>query len=124
MTKLISIRTSEGGKTAFDYYTNGLLKTVTDPNGHIMSYYYDVNWNLTEILDNAFGKHVDYTYDSAGKMTTKKDQLSNVTSYAYDENDNMIKITDAMNGTATFSFDMNNRLVGVTDPMNKTTSYT
>ena len=77
----------------YEYYENGLLKSVTDPNGATSSYEYDLD----------------------GRIIRKTDALSNSTYYSYDLNGNVKQETNR-NGVSTYyDYDSMNRMIRKTE---------
>lgn len=62
--------TTVGATTSYDYWPNGLLKTVTLPDASFISYGYDDAHRLTSITDN-LGNSITYTLDNAGNQTAQ-----------------------------------------------------
>jgi len=73
---------------------------LTDPNGTVITYGYDVANRLTTI-----------TYPDASTVT-----------FTYDSKGNRVQMVDSL-GTTTYSYDTLDRLVGVTDPYSQTVGY-
>lgn len=61
---------SGGELTHLDYWTTGLLKKVTNPDGSFVEYTYDGAHRLTQINDGA-GNKIVYTLDNAGNRTAE-----------------------------------------------------
>ena len=62
-----------GHRTEFnEYYADGRLKTMTDPNGLVTEYEYDTRRRLTKITETggATARVTDYVYDAAGQIDT------------------------------------------------------
>jgi YD repeat-containing protein len=57
--------------TQYDYYDNGLLKKVTQPDGSFASYTWDDAHRLTDVTDSV-GNKVHYELDDAGNRTAEK----------------------------------------------------
>jgi len=56
--------------TRYDYWPNGTLKTVTQPDGSSVSYVHDGAQRLTDVTDS-LGNTVHYDYDGAGNKTAE-----------------------------------------------------
>jgi RHS repeat-associated protein len=119
------------------YDTVGHLKTMTDFNGHIVTYLYDEQNRLTEkqfadgskvqygYLRNGLQDTVtfrnsaglvtsfyDYDYDVRDRLTKRTDSIDGVArsiNYGYDIASNRTSVTTA-SGTTTYSYDDRNRL--------------
>ncbi|WP_244648221.1 RHS repeat-associated core domain-containing protein [Ruminiclostridium herbifermentans] len=93
--KYIAAKTEE-----YTYNADGSIATMTDKNG-----------NLTE-----------YTYDIHGRLISKAIG-SSIISYTYDNNGNQLTITDST-GTTVRTYDEQNRVLTKTVPKFGTTTYT
>ncbi|MCK5617133.1 RHS repeat protein, partial [Candidatus Pacearchaeota archaeon] len=106
-------------------------KTLTDPNGKIKDFKFDVRGQLIEV-----GEHLDssinrtkYSYDSIGNLIQITDTLNNVRDFTYDNFGRRLTQTDAHAvgqnyGIWQYSYDENNNLIQRTDPLNQTIQYT
>jgi RHS repeat-associated protein len=84
----------------YQYYSDNLLKSVTDALGRVNSYDYDGNGNTTRV--------------------TRLDGDSNAvtTTFSYEPQFNhLASVTDPLNHTSTFSYDRLGNLVAGTDPL-------
>lgn len=107
-----------------EYYPNGLLKSVTDKNGHKTSYYYeDARQNLTRVVDPS-GAETNYTYDEAGRRVSMTNPSGYNTFYEYDLNGNLKKTTNHLGNETTYDYDENNNLVKITDALHHETVFT
>ncbi|MBI4744359.1 MAG: hypothetical protein HY776_06030 [Actinobacteria bacterium] len=139
------------GTTTFDYYTDGLLKTLTDANSHNTSFGYNTYGNLTSIQD-ALLKTTSFEYDPVVRMTASIDANTNKTQFVYDNEGNILTIKDplaisdptnrhqvdftydgnnnqktfkdANNNLTQFGYDDMDNLTNVIDANSKTTNYT
>ncbi|WP_197455952.1 RHS repeat protein [Stieleria neptunia] len=87
---------SSGGTrptTTYTYYSNGQLKTVTDPETNVVEYFYDSLDRLTSILYDDGTSH-RYAYHASGNgyllLSKSTDRAGTVTSYTYDAADRLI----------------------------------
>jgi RHS repeat-associated protein len=124
-------------RSTMTYDAVGNLKTVTDFNGHIVTYLYDEQNRLTEkqftdgskvqygYLRNGLQDTVtflnssglvtsfyDYDYDMRDQLTKRTDWIGGVArsiSYGYDIDSNRTSVTTA-SGTTTYTYDERNRL--------------
>lgn len=70
--------------TSYTYYANGLLKTVTDPNGNATRYpEYDVYGNPQKISDS-FGNITTNIYDSRSRLIDSSDTVGRHSAFAFD----------------------------------------
>lgn len=114
--------------TTYEYFTDGSLKKVTDPNGLI-----------TEILTtNAFGQPTlvrqpdgiewGFSYDIEGRvLNTVFDPNGSApltTSYVYDEIGQITSMTNSLGNTWTYTYDNAKRLIETVNPSGDTATYT
>ncbi len=112
------------GSEQFVYtYQNGLIRTVTDPNGGISIHSYDVAGRLISFED-ANGYETTYTYDANGNQLSKTDPLGNTTFYIYDSRGKVLTQTDANGNTTTYQYNGNGKMISMTDPKGNATTYT
>ncbi|HEV3484375.1 MAG TPA: hypothetical protein VG106_03135, partial [Vicinamibacterales bacterium] len=112
------IRTTNnnGFTTEVAYTRDNLVRTQTDPNGHITVFEYDANRNQVMIVAGAQlpelrRQIVRFRYDAEDQLIRQIDALGNATQFTYDAPGNRVRVVDA-NGNATrFEYDKNNRLV-------------
>jgi RHS repeat-associated protein len=78
-----------GNTSSYDYYADGLVKKMINPNGHATEYVYDTccglesGGRLTQVID-ADHNTINFEYDSNGNRTKATDQSGRVTAYEYD----------------------------------------
>ena len=128
--------TSVGDRiTSYEYWPNGLVKKITDPDGVYTSYEYDNAHRLTAIADSA-GNRIEYTLDGAGnrigesikgaggtlkrtlsrvyntlgQLATQADAQANPTDFTYDANGNGKTVTDALGHVTSNDYDPLDRL--------------
>ncbi len=136
--------------TSYTYTPDGDVATVTDGNGDVTQFTYDVRQRLTQVT----GPSPDllltkYTYDDNGNLLTQRDQVTPggstyaTTQYLYDYLDRpTLQRQDATRGTAidaaiagqltqsstaldtVYRYDGNSNLVSTTDPAGQTTVWT
>jgi len=136
--------------TNYDYYTNGLVSKITQPNGSFLKYGYDDSRRLVHIQDSQ-GNDEMYTYNAAGsrektetfsnggstlrRLKTSVYDLENrlsktigaanqITNYLYDANGNVSQISDPGNNTSLFTYDALDRLKTITDANTGNTTRT
>jgi RHS repeat-associated protein len=147
----LKTRTVAGEATSFDYWSTGLLKKVTQPDGSYLSYSYDAAHRLTGIAD-AEGNRIAYTLDNMGNRTKEEmfdpsnalastrsrvfntlNQLNKelgaagtaavTTTFSYDTNGNMTSIAAPLSRNTSQAYDELSRMKQVTDPASGVTSY-
>jgi RHS repeat-associated protein len=96
----------------YEYFTGYRLKTVTEPDGRIVSYTYDANDNpLTQSWDT--GSYT-YSYDARNRVTQNiahLDGYSFVTAYAYDAFGRVTSIAyPGRTSTVNYTYDVLDRL--------------
>lgn len=122
--------------TSYEYWPNGLVRKVTNPDGAYTSYEYDAAHRLTAIADGA-GSRIEYTLDGAGnriaesikdssgtlkrtlsrvyntlgQLATQADAQSNPTAFTYDASGNSKTVTDASGHLTSNSYDPLHRLM-------------
>jgi YD repeat-containing protein len=134
-TRIASISQSDGTSVNFTYYTDGRVASVTDQsgttsfvynadstnvtngNGEIWVYSYDVQKQLTKYQSpavNGVVQSVTYNYDTAGNVINVTDGRGNAVTYSYDLNGNREKEVDVLGNTVTRTFNTNNQLLSET----------
>ncbi len=117
------------------YDSMGNVETLTNPNGGVTSYKYDLNNNLTdEIIGEDY--HVRYTYNAQNLVATKTNSRNQQTTYSYDALGRIVKQEDEA-GIIGYTYDSNDNVLTVTetigeqvnvitrtyDGLNRVTSY-
>ena len=139
--------------SAVSYDEAGNQRFVTDGNGVITEYTYDVLNRLTETeltvmdcYDNPILHTTAYGYDANGNQTSQTDWLGNTYTYVYDplnrliektdpfditiesleynNNGAQIKSYDAYDNLTQYTYDKNNRILTTVDPLSHTVSQT
>jgi RHS repeat-associated protein len=122
---------ANGAETAFAYEeTFGNLKTVTDANGHAVTYGYDeqgrgksvtfadgssstIEYNdRGDVLKstNRRGQSISYEYDSQGRIKKKTWSNGRTFAYAYDEEGNLVAASDSETGQVSMYYIVGGRL--------------
>jgi RHS repeat-associated protein len=111
-----------GSVTTFTYYTNGLLKTITDPLNNVTTIVYFPT-GLIQTIKDAQNNVTTYAYDTHGNRTSVTDALNKQTTFTYDTGDRLKKITYPDTTTTQFGYDYRGRRTTVTDQNGKITTY-
>lgn len=102
----IAETTDTPATTTMTYDSQGRLKTVTEPNGMMTRYTYDVGGRLTEVcadvLNDCFQRRT-FTYDNRGFLTQEQTPELGVTgngtaSYRYDAKGSVVRRTIGLSG--------------------------
>ena len=134
--KYLASSTDALGSTAsMTYDSMGNVATLTNPNGGVTRYSYDLNSNLT---DESIGQdyHVQYTYNAQNLTASKINSRDQKTIYDYDGLGRMVRQTDEA-GIIEYAYDANGNVLTVTetvgeevhtiirtyDGLNRVTSY-
>ena len=111
--------------TRYSWAPTGRLQSVTQHNGHQVSYSYDAAQRLTGAVDNR-GNSVAYTLDGMGNKTREevKDPtgaIAQVTARTINHLNKVAAIQGASGQTTQIGYDANGEAVSQTDPLNQTT---
>jgi len=118
--------------TRYDYTYGGcpscggaggdLLSSVTDANGHIFQYRYDVMGRIEQIID-ALDNVTRHTYWPEGPVATVKDAKNRTTTNYYDPLGRLTNVLDAMQGVTGFDYRPSGFLDNVIDANGNLTHY-
>jgi len=104
---------------SFDYYSNGALKSRTDPMGNTIRYAYDLDKRL-EYKTDALENRTAYIYDLRGNLIEERDARNTATTYDYDGLNRLIrKHTPASDGgrlTTRYIYDASGNLIKQINP--------
>lgn len=120
--------------TQMTYTPQGLLATVTDPNGHVTRYDYNALGRLitvTEAVGTADEGIRRYEYDAVGNLTALIDENGNRTAYQYDAMNRQTRMTrpdpdgaGPLTAPITqMAYDLAGNLVAMVDEGNHTTAF-
>jgi RHS repeat-associated protein len=94
---------TEADGTELRFTSNGLLKSITDTNGNIVTATQS-NGKLTKLAD-AYGNFITLTYNADGKIISVTDNLNNTTTYSYDASGkNLVSATNQQNQTVAYNY--------------------
>ena len=94
--------TDQNSRTTILTTTSGLITGITDALGrsHTLSYAGGLLASIADPLGNTW----IYTYDSAGRMLTKKDPANNTVTYTYNASGKILSSTDPEGKTRTMDY--------------------
>ena len=118
---LLSETDSNGYATTLAYDSDGHLTTVTDSAKRQLSFSY-TNGKIAGVSDPA-GRHVSYTYDSAGDLTGVSDVGGGKWEFAYDGSHRLTSMTNPRGGVLKNEYDSHDRAVSQTDPEGRATTF-
>jgi len=124
----LTSRTVGGESTSYVYDGVGQLLTLTLPDASTLNYTYDTAHRLTEIRDG-LGNRIAYTLDAAGNRRQESvydtsGALARTRSAVYDELNRLSQSIGALNQTTAYIYDGNGNRTSITDPLNHTTTNT
>ena len=131
-----------GNSASYTYDSMGNLQTVTNPNGGVTTYRYDLNshvtdeiigeeyhvkytynaQNLAESRTNSRSQKAEYKYDLSGRVIEQKDGAGTI-SYTYDANDNVLTVTETVGNAAEAAGAKTTTITRTYDKLNRVTSY-
>ncbi len=116
--------------TTYDYSIDNLLNSVTNPEGRVTSFSYDLGGRNTKVTQpdpdgagSLTAPFTDITYDGLGNVLKTSDALGHASSTSYDAWFRPLTTTDPLAQTTTRVYDAFSNLVSVTDPLSNVTSY-
>jgi len=118
---LSSITDANGNVTTFAYDLLDRLTREVNPIGNTWRYEYDRVGNLTRRVD-ANGFLTDYTYDADNLLVGIRYHDGSFVAFAYDAAHNQTEMTDWL-GTTTNTYDALNRLTSSTNHLGQTVDY-
>jgi len=99
--------------TAYRFNGQGLLQSITDPNGNAVQLAYNGE-QLVSVSTN--GASLSFTYGANGRLAGVQDHSGRSISYTYDVAGNLVAITDTDSSTTKLTYDDKHRVISVTDP--------
>lgn len=103
----------KGQKVIYEYDDLDRVTKITYPDNKTVQYRYDLDGNLTEVIDPTGTTLL--TYDGFGRPAGKTAPGTNAITYGYDRNGNLTTFTDA-GGTVTYTYDQVNLLKTTLEP--------
>lgn len=113
-----------GNSTSTQYYSDGRLKSITDPMQNTTSFVYTVNADATTTTTTTFpdnGVQVR-TDNSFGNPLSVTDPLNRTTTFTYDGEQNLLTRTDPLVNTTSYTYDANGFRTSSKDPLGDTVS--
>jgi len=86
--RLATITDQVGGQTVFVYAADGLLQSITYPDGRITEFNYSALAQLSQVQEPT-GSQVSFAYDENNRLISTTNQNGNATLYTYDGVGNM-----------------------------------
>ena len=142
---LISVIDREGNATTFSYDATHRLLSATDPLGNVgLRTEFDDDGRMTAAID-ASGKRIEFdhdvlvhqelvtdrrgnvtivTYDSLGRVVSRRLPDGGVHSFTYDSVDNLLSETDPSGATKSYTYDAAGNVTSQTDALGNTTTST
>jgi len=112
-------------KASYSYYSNGMIKTLTDGRDTIATYGYTYDPNGTpNTATSQVGTHppINYSFDLIGRINDLTDQVSSSTDFGYDKRNLLKRITDPLTKVTDFTYDNAGRLWTKEDRNNDTST--
>ncbi|MEQ8848700.1 peroxidase family protein [Botrimarina sp.] len=108
--------------TEYDYDASGNLLSVTDAEGSVTAFGYDLRDRVTRATD-AQNNTTFLRYDKVGNLTVVTDPLQAVTRNVYDLRNRLVETIDPDGGSTTLEYDADDNLVALTDPVGNRTEF-
>ena len=113
------------GTTTMTYYPTGLVQTVTNPTGILMTFGYNQwgNPNSTTISGSGVSLANTSTYDDLSRLKTSTNPNGKTTTYDYDPRDFIKREIDALGRATEFNYDANGNMSSIVNAKGGTTSF-
>jgi RHS repeat-associated protein len=116
-------RTDVADVTAYAYYANGDLKSITNALGQTTRFTrYDGNGRLLASVDPN-GLATTLAYDGRGRLVSRTVGVE-TTRFGYDGTGNLLQVTRPDNSFITYTYDTAHRLTDIRDSLNNRIYYT
>ncbi|TLN09898.1 RHS repeat protein, partial [bacterium] len=104
--------------TVYHFDIDGMLDSITDRNGNIITLNYDPEGLLKEVA-GAGGRTTRLYYDQMGRITLLEDPERRQVEYIYDSWGRLSRVVDPNGGATTYEYDPQDahKIVKITDPM-------
>ncbi|HJX92523.1 MAG TPA: RHS repeat-associated core domain-containing protein [Pyrinomonadaceae bacterium] len=109
----LTTATNQNGTVTVGYDNRGLVNSVTDVFGQIVSYSYDANSNRTQLGLNG-STNATYQYDVINRLTQLTDNASLNTTFAYDATNKLTSRTLPNGVVSSYQYDGLDRLTRLT----------
>lgn len=106
-------------RTGYTYDGVGNLLTMTDGNGEITTFAYDLLSRLTQET-NPIGNVWQYQYDAVANLIRRVDAKGDITDYTYDVDDLLVEIAYPDSSSITYSYDPLHNQTAMTDSLGLT----
>ncbi len=91
------------GTINFDYYDNGLVKSISHGNTKVLEYIYNDYGEIAYIIDYKENVTYYYNYDYQNRLINVNATNGNNITYEYDDESRLVNITN-LNGTNTYTY--------------------
>ena len=96
-------------ETVYAYDSSGNIKSVTDANGNITRYEYDIFNRLTTVIQPG-NITTTYTYDQQGNLSSVTDAEGHLTLYVYDDMGRVVSTDSPDTGLTLYNYDSTGNL--------------
>jgi len=104
---------------SYEFSTNALIETITDPDGNTLSFTYNTDTNLYQII-SSFGPQFTFSYVN-DLLDTVSDNSGRSVSYQYDADNNLTNFVDAGGFDWGITYDGDHKIKSLHDPEGITT---
>lgn len=87
---------------AFD--ASGLMIEQVDRNGRVLHFTYVTGTSRPARILDDHGRHIDFTYNSAGRVIAVADHIGRTWNYEYDSEGNLIKVINPLGGERHYEY--------------------
>jgi RHS repeat-associated protein len=122
--------TGDDAITTIEYDATGMVNKVTQPDGDYLQYSYDTAHRLTKVVDK-LANSVNYTLDAAGNRTKTETNdpgpnytLRRTMSQVFDQFGRLKTLLNAAGQATAITYDINDNLVQTTDALSHKTGQT